>query len=298
MARRSQRAGRETGALDVRLSDDPEWDRLSAFYDAYDRAFVLADEKETLAGFKACLALNHGAAHRELSQRYGPFRELVALALDTDGAVAGGANFIAFRDGPRVTTNLNYIFVEAGCRRRGVFRALIGVVQREARRAAGAEPDAELRIFIEMNDPLRMDPEAYALDSRHTGLDQFDRLRIWDRLGARLVDFDYRQPALSSGQAAEEGLLYGVLGAPEARTIDPCLLEAHLARFFSISVLKGRDARAEPVGGAQLDWLAERCRQGEGVALLPIGPGCAAARGGGWTLAASFRDLARAAPQD
>ena len=81
-----------------------------------------------------------------------------------------------------------------------------------ARDVAGARRDAG-------RAPVKMSPEDYALDSQHAGLDQIDRLKIWERRGARLVGIDYRQPPLSDDQGSEDELLLGVMGTSGAETL-------------------------------------------------------------------------------
>ncbi|WP_202839792.1 GNAT family N-acetyltransferase [Luteimonas saliphila] len=245
------------------------------FFAAYDHAFVLPDEKEGRDGFLACLALNHGDAQTRLLARFGPFREWVLVA-ERDGDVVGGANFIchavAAHDGaPQLAMNLNYVFVTPAHRGRGHLRDMVAASRRLARMSfAGAGADADtlsLRMFIELNDPLLMEADAYALDNAVAGIDQFDRVAVWARLGARILDFPYLQPPLSKAQAADSGLMLGVVDAP-GTTLDACVLGAHLERFFAISVLKDGDPRAQPATRAQLDLCAGRCAQGGGFALL------------------------------
>ncbi|MBK8197221.1 MAG: hypothetical protein IPK75_02535 [Acidobacteria bacterium] len=247
-------------------SDDP---RLDRFFAAYDAAFVLPDEKESLGGFKACLDLNEGEAYARLSALYGAYREIVILLTAGEtGPVLGAANFIAFAgDGQQPTVSLSYIFVDAAQRQRGYFSRLMGLVRAEAVEAfawPGAAP-APL-IFIEMNDPVQMDAADYALDSAHSGLDQVDRLKIWQNRGARIVDVAYRQPPLSAQQASDAELLLGVLGA-EGESLDACLMHAHMRRFFGVTVLKGADPETSPVAAAQLARLSAACQRGERVGL-------------------------------
>lgn len=262
--------------LDAVVTTDPNAAALDAFHAAYDAAFVLPSEKEDLEGFRDCLALNGGAPYRRLAERYGPFRELVILLQHAAGGVIGGANFIALCGPDAITVNLNYIFVSQASRGAGHFRRLLGLVEREARAAFEAPPSLPLLVFIEQNDPLRLDPESYARDSAHSGLDQFDRLRIWHHLGARLVDIDYLQPALSAGQAPDTGLLYGVLGA-SGSSLPACLLARHLKHFFGISVLKGRKLESDADALRQVTALDARCQRGERIALVDHGPALAQA---------------------
>jgi GNAT superfamily N-acetyltransferase len=247
--------------------------RLLRFFKAYDAAFILEDEKEDLDGFKACLALNEGAAYARLSALYGPYREIVILVTKGEaGRVLGAANFIAFAgDGANLTVSLSYIFVDAAERRRGHFSRLVEAVRREARASFDWPGEApEPLVFIEMNDPVKMAPEDYALDSAHAGLDQVDRLRIWERREARILDLPYRQPPLSAQQTADADLLLGVLGAP-GDSLDACLLHAHMRRFFGVTVLKGEDPMQSPVAAAQLQRLEAACKAGGRVALTGFG---------------------------
>lgn len=251
-------------------SDDA---RLDAFFAAYDAAFILPDEKEDLDGFKACLDLNQGAEYARLSALYGPYREIVILLTEgAEGRVLGAANFIAFAgDGTDPSVSLSYIFVDAAERNRGHFSRLMALVKAEAKASFDwpAAPPEPL-IFIEMNDPVNMAPEDYALDSAHAGLDQIDRLRIWERRGARIVAMPYRQPPLSAEQSAESELLLGVLGA-EGGALEACRLARHMRRFFGVTVLKGSDPAAAPVAAAQLSRLDAACKSGERVALTGFG---------------------------
>jgi hypothetical protein len=259
---------------------------LEEFYRDYDGAFVLENEKEGYDGFAECLGLNAGDQYVSLVARYGPFREFVAVVRDpATGAQLGGANFIIFPVSGAtarelvLSINLNYIFVNAQLRRKGIFRQLMGDLPAlafrlfaetnasdlpKAPRGAG-EP--QVYVFLEQNDPFRMSREDYDRDTELTGLDQVARIGLWSRLGARIVDFPYVQPPLSKDQDADDTLAYAVLGAPDA-DLDACLLRSHLERFFGISVLKGADLTAEPTAAAQLSELALRCKHNRRVPLL------------------------------
>jgi len=243
---------------------------VAEFFAGYDAAFVLPNEKEDLPGFVACLALNSGAEYQRLSALYGPFREVVAIVRDpATGELAAGANFIVFplRTGgiELLSMNLNYVFVAAGHRRKGHFARLIASLP-EIASGYFTEPSGDqaegwprLHIFIEQNDPLRMDPADYALDTAHSGIDQLQRIRLWAALGAHIIDFDYVQPGLSADQAPDHSLVYGVLGAGAA-PLDACLLREHLIRFFGISVLKGSTQPEDNDAAApQLAALAGLC---------------------------------------
>jgi GNAT superfamily N-acetyltransferase len=243
---------------------------LHTFYASYDDAFVLPNEKEAFDGFAKCLALNFGDSYERLSQLYGAFREIVLIARDPDGALVGGANLIAFPlgGGGVLSINLNYVFVVPEQRRQGHFKRLVAAIGDMAAgffEPAGA-PIPRL-MFIEQNDPVQMTRADYACDTRHSGIDQMTRIRLWTALGAKIIDFPYVQPPLSTGQAPDERLVYAVLGAG-GNTLDACVLHAHLLRFFGISVLKGSDPLADSVAGPQLSGLALRCGRNDAIPLL------------------------------
>ncbi len=260
-----------TDGLQVEATVSPDSAIVGTFYASYDDAFVLPNEKEAYEGFTTCLALNLGDAYQRLSALYGAFREVVLVARDpASGALVGGANFIAFplREDAVLSINLNYIFVATAQRRRGHFERLVSAVGATAEalfEPAGA-PMPRL-IFIEQNDPVQMTRADYERDTQHAGIDQMTRIRLWTALGAKIIDFTYVQPPLSSGQAPDHSLVYAVLGA-QGDALDACLLHAHLLRFFGISVLKGGDPLADGVAGPQLSELARCCDRNGAIPLL------------------------------
>ncbi|HEY4265495.1 MAG TPA: hypothetical protein VGM72_09265 [Micropepsaceae bacterium] len=264
----------------LQVSSSPDSAVFDAFFAGYDRAFILPDEKEDQAGFRACLALNAEAAYARTAAGFGPFREVVLTAHEENtGALIGGANFVSFPlpsriDGFKETllsTNLNYIYIDSQARRRGHFRRLVGALDDAARllfeSEAGRTPALAHLIFFELNDPFRLSPDSYERDTRHSGLDQFARVAIWAKLGARILDFSYVQPALSADQNPDEGLAYGLLGTSGA-ALSSCVLHDHLERFFGISVFKGKSPLHDLAARAQLDGLRERCAQRAPIALL------------------------------
>jgi hypothetical protein len=268
-----------TGAYDGVLDD---------FYGDYDKAFILSSEKEGYGGFVRCLELNAGRAYEGLATRFGAFREYVLTVSDVvTGARIGGANLIAYPISSNTAVadavlviNLNYVFINAASRGQGYFRRLIRDLPLATYDLFRATYSAELPaswstagdapptfMFIEQNDPLRMPADDYARDTELTGLDQLARIGIWARLGAKIIDFDYVQPALSSAQAPDENLVLAVMGA-SGEGLSACLLRQHLLRFFAISVLKGGDPLTDPTAGPQLAELQRLCNEGRQVSLL------------------------------
>ena len=263
--------------LSIETTDRADDGVLDAFYAAYDKAFVLANEKEELEGFRDCLALNAGAAHQRLRARYGPFRELVMVARDDGGAVVGGANLIVIQHptatahGIGHTVNLNYLFVAPAQRGKSRSRTLLAACHRvaDASAAAWRSGASKSLFFLEINDPFRLSAEQYQLDSEHAGIDQVTRLAYWARMGARLIDWPYVQPALSATQEDDRTLAYSVLDAGADR-LPATLLFWHLERFFAISVLKGADLQSSPSAAQQVHALQQRAAAGGTLRLLDI----------------------------
>ncbi|GGD81675.1 GNAT family N-acetyltransferase [Croceicoccus mobilis] len=244
---------------------------VDRFFEAYERAFVLPDEKEDIEGFRACLGMNAGNTCSDPPSHC----EMIAVLEDNDGTLLGGANFLAtaiqpLTGHPPTAVALNYLFVDQSVRGRGYARLLLSVVAQLSSRALGDRAGSPA-IFIEQNDPLRMTEAEYAQDNERGGTDQVERLRLWQHLGARAVDFDYVQPALSADQAAEDALVYSVLGFSGPQ-MSARFLHDHLRSFFQISVLKGRDPTSDPIASAQLEDLRVRAEAGEMIDLLNIGP--------------------------
>lgn len=267
--------------LELRACVEPTDPLLVAFFEGYDRSFVLPNEKEEIDGFRDCLALNLSPAYEPLATRYGPFREFVAVVVDTVRApvvIVGGANFICYpliteTGEPVLAMNLNYIFVLPEHRRLGHFGRILTGCEQLARGAfvpKGEAPNPDgipLLMFMELNDPLRLDPAEYAIDTAHSGMDQLQRIRIWAKTGAAIIDIPYVQPPLSETQAADHNLLLAVRGATETK-LSACLLRDHLVRFFAISVLKGADFQQSPETVRQVKQLDDMCAQGAGLALM------------------------------
>lgn len=269
------------GGLLLRATDRADAPLLEHFFAGYDKAFVLPDEREELDGFRACLAINPQSRHR-----FGRTHSELVMVVDDAGTgeLLGGANFLATRiddapaGHPPVAVALNYLFVEQAARGRGLSRVLKGAVGELANAAVDAPADAPPpALFIEQNDPLKLTDEEYAADSAHAGIDQVDRMAVWVRLDARLVDFPYIQPALSAGQESDDGLAYAVMNFP-GDALDPEWFAAHLESFFGISVLKGGDPVGDPAAGPQLAALRALADDRGQVPLLPMQPAIDALR--------------------
>lgn len=259
------------GGLHLRATTHFDSETFRQFYEGYDRAFVLPDEKEGAPGFKAALGLNHGVDYAALANRYGPFREICFTFHDQERFV-GGANLFATAFRPRsgeavASSNLNYIYVDRLMRGRGYFAAMVSglrmLVADLFQFPGGPSPGL---MFLEQNDPFRLSEAQYQLDTQTSGVDQFDRLAIWAKAGARIVDHPYVQPSLSEDQSPDQTLALSLIG--EVGTgLSACVLLEHLRRFFAISVLKGSDPMEDFDTGAQLIQLERLCTAGAALKL-------------------------------
>lgn len=246
-------------------SDDP---LLDIFFDGYDKSFVIDSEKEDKQGFKDCLALNEGDPYKQLSEKYGPYREFILVAYNQQKEVVGGANFICLtlqdlpgRQPPLISINLNYVFILPEYRGKKYLRPILRACSELTISVLSPiTGNQQPIVFFEQNDPVRMTVEDYEADSKLSGLDQIQRIAIWARVGAKIIDFPYVQPALSEDQEANHDLLLCVMGEEIETSLDPCLLKAHLERFFRISVLKNQtETTANQDAATQLNALDQRC---------------------------------------
>jgi hypothetical protein len=267
----------------VQASDRADDGVLADFFPVYDAAFVLANEKEGMEGFIDCLALNHGGQHDDLRATCGQFRELVLVVRGApEGPVLGGANILVLvhqasqATGFDYTLNLNYVFVTPGQRGKHLSRVLLAACQHLAAELVRGQPSPSVSntppsglIFLEINDPFRLTPEQYRIDSEHAGIDQLARLAYWSRMGAKVLNWSYVQPALSADQKDDDTLCLAVIGAPEGH-LAASLVLYHLERFFAISVLKGQPVKSNDSAHAQVVRLRRAAGTGAGVTLLGL----------------------------
>jgi GNAT superfamily N-acetyltransferase len=269
------RTQQSAGALHVDLTTRPYSRLVDTFCQEYKTAFVFPKERETRSGLRLCLALN-GAAGEAVHARFGPSRECVALLHDAGKAVAGGMNFICFpMHGLRstMTVHTTYVFVNPDWRGRGLLRTLYQTIEDVARtysRQCGMPDDTTILFVGEQKDPLSMTLADYRAAAEAYGIDAFDRLAMWGRLGARMLLLRYVQPSLTPGGLPDATLFLRVLFREEssdsasdtkARGVDPKVLKEHLRRFFGVSVAKGLyDPDCLPEVQRQMDdldaWLA------------------------------------------
>lgn len=262
--------------IDAHFTTSPRSTLVAEFYEYYDMAFAIDSEKEELEGFVACLILNEGEPYKNLEQKHGTFQEPVVVFKDADTkTVLGGSNFLALR--PRSIPNIlcihiNYIFIVKEHRRRGLLKTFVAAIPIIAAKLLSdcigkVTKHRDCLIFLEQNDPLKMTNEEFDLDTRLTGINQFDRLRIWAKLGAMFIDIAYVQPALSQKQNPTNFLVLSVIGA-SGQTLDPRLLYFYLRAFFEISVLKGKCFQPTALEREQFHALDHAIAAGHDIGLL------------------------------
>ena len=210
-------------------------DFLERFYPHLDEAFPLADEKETLAGYRRIWTFLESQEGQRRAAQWGGVEEWVLL-LEHDGLVVGGTNLCAIggRAAGAMSVHGSFWFFGKEWQGRGWSKWLFGAIEQLLGRPFGAD----LVLFYEMNDPLGMDGDKLAEDYQQTGLHPVERMAISCAWGDRLLDLDYHQPALGPDQDDEAGLCLWVRGLTKV-PVD--LARRHLEAFLVCSVFKGHD---------------------------------------------------------
>lgn len=271
-----QKYARDGGYVFVATSD-PSSPIVQKFYHGYQKAFTLANESETEDAFVKCLTLNGGKNYPALAARYGAFREYLAVLHDAGAAgqpVIGGANFICLPQegggthGSLTTVHLNYVYVVPEKRGQGFLHRMIAEVRRTAAAYAveQGQVNPNILIFLEQNDPLAMSAADGETDLYVSGIAPADRIFAWGRMGAKIIDFPYVQPPLSSEKQAEPALVLAVIGL-DAAALPAATLYGHLRKFFAISVLKGHAPETQTDAAQQLLKLQPMMRDSE---TLPV----------------------------
>jgi ribosomal protein S18 acetylase RimI-like enzyme len=174
------------------LGDDPDdLAVLAEFHRTlYVSLFPDPDERESLENMAGYLRLKEKGW-------YGPNSYHIVLAFD--GALLAGAVIADYLAGPAAGV-IEYLLVSPGARGRGVGRALLDHLEAVLTADAAAGGLELAGVVAEMNDPR-------AVSALADNLDPVARALIWHRYGYAGLDFPYRQPALSPGQAPVTGLI-------------------------------------------------------------------------------------------
>jgi hypothetical protein len=246
---------------EITRSDSPSF---QSFYEMYEAAFPIADEREPPEAFDAILRFN---ADLRLQMAHGPYREIVVAIRAWDGGPMIGGHVFG------VTTSAEHRQCGMAASVQGIYTFLhpaargtlsIHSVAEYSQRAASllfAVPGFEARqpspILFEVNNPLRMSTDEIEVDTRLSGTNPFRRYMFWYRSGFWPLDFPYVQPRLRDDASAIHYLdLFCTHGA--ATPLPAKVLFRHLSAFVSVSVLKGRDACSDTDFVAMKKWLESR----------------------------------------
>ena len=217
--------------------------RLHRFYEGlYVREFPDPDEREALENMTYYLQHDgeHGNAY------------IVTLVYDdgAGGEAVAGAVCDYFERSQ--CGAIEFLAVAPRLRRRGIGRALASHVERRMARAASERAAQLTLVMAEINDPL-------VVPATSDNVDPFERLRFWDRLGYRRVDFRYVQPALSPAQAPVTTLL--LAAKPVDETLSCSVPSAKVVAFledYLVYAMRFEDPAASPEFRAMRDDLVAR----------------------------------------
>jgi GNAT superfamily N-acetyltransferase len=139
------------------------------------------------------------------------------LAMDSD-SVMGAIVVEHYRSSDCIL--LTYIVTDSKYRKQGIARRLIQQVSEYFK-------DKFLEaVFIEANDPERTDASMESMNTK-------ERLLFYKRVGAKIVDVPYAQPALGEGKEACECLLLLALPLVGQNEIDKETIREFLYEFYS-----------------------------------------------------------------
>jgi len=244
-------------SLKLEMINRPGHSDFPELYDFYASFFTLPDETETFDGFEATLELNTDPLFIE---RYGQHEETwLYLREPQQGQIIAGVDFSTYllpddlqqKYGFAGTNHIIYIFVKPEYRSLGIATHLLKLTEAYARDFCGG---GDMLFFCEQNAPELMTAEEYFSDNLNALIDQCERLKWWDRLGYKRLNFNYVQPPLNPGMEPCVNLTFNVR-AGKLNPIPSALVKAHLERFFVIAVFKGREAKGDPDFERQISWL-------------------------------------------
>lgn len=198
-------------------SDDPQ---LLQIYDLYEKMFPIDEERETLAGLRACLDCNK---RKDLHDRFGGFEESWFYSKGQTGTVIGAINiFLCDLNGMNAqgAMHINYIFVNELQRKAGLATQLYQAAKDHAQ--------------------SRWKSESFYSFCEQDLINQ-QSLSFFNHQGFSTLDFPFVQLALND-KAAPCRILHLRAKIPNNRTDVPsAVLLQYLQFFFSISVRKGQD---------------------------------------------------------
>jgi GNAT superfamily N-acetyltransferase len=203
-----------TDAVRIVASTDLATGELEVFYDeilapSFDSA-ELVERSELLADLADDASVTRGA-----------------IARDEAGLIIGGIVGDWFADSSVML--LSYLAARPGLRGHGIGRRLLDEILPAWTSRFGA-----LLIVAEVENP-----QFYQADENHG--DPEARLRFYARLGAKIVDIPYFQPALSSEQSRVHNLFLMVLSADQSVLRRDDAVDAATVRCFIEEYVTGGD---------------------------------------------------------
>jgi GNAT superfamily N-acetyltransferase len=192
------------------------------------RTYLWSPERDTLPSEMHCLLAGSG------------------LLQPTDRVVCGGLIFVIFTHSK--SSLVTYIVVDASRRRLGLgqrlFRAALEMLDRRAEGTGGPRG----LVFAEVNNPIKIRPEQDVIDP-------WRRLAFFERLGGRIVDIPYVQPALGAGQERGRDLLLLAFPGPRQSLewLPSSAVAAFLVEFYAALGVSPSDADLQ----RSLDALAQ-----------------------------------------
>jgi len=214
--------------------------KLKRFYSSYGKIFTLPEERESYSGFRKIMSFN---GRKDLIAKYGFFEEMIIsytynqeVIAAVNFAVYSTPNFIQKNYKINGTSHIIYIFVNEKYRKHGLGTKLV----LDAEKTAEKISKGNVLFFIDVNNPLKMSSRQ-KIEDKKAGISEKNRILWWGNRGFRKLHFNFILPPLE-----DKPCRYLMLAAKTNKTKIPSdIIREHLERFFSISVLKGKDAETD-----------------------------------------------------
>lgn len=206
--------------------DDPVWQTI---YEKYCNSFLIDDERESLDSLKKDV-------FDSVADPTDDSKDSLLVMMKNNEVVA-----VYIINWSKISEKMSagigmYLFTDPAYRGKGLATLLVNcgeVFLKNQAKEAGTELAG---VFVEVNNPTKMDNETLALDNKT--MDPYQRIIFWKKRGFLKIDFCYEQPALKpQGKTAPYLDLYFKPLQPEFSNGLPkeLLLEAMKKYFFDKS---------------------------------------------------------------
>lgn len=227
--------------MKVGVISSPSDKKLKNFYKIYSSIFTLPEEKETFKGFKQVLKLNQS---KSLIKKYGFFKEQIIyfeenekIVAAIDFAIYSMPSNIRKKFNVNATCHIIYLFVDKEYRKHGLGKKLLALAEKESARLIGSK---RIYFFIDEKSPFKMSKREREEDEKSSGIKEKERIFWWKEHGFKKLEFRYLQPALNKNKKPDTELNLNI--KTNKNKISSEVILEHLYKFFSISILKGKDA--------------------------------------------------------